>query len=294
MLWVKEQRFPLVVKADGLAAGKGVTVAHNLAEAEQALHRCFSEDHFGSAGHKVVIEEFLEGEELSFTVVTDGRQIIPLMSAQDHKARDEGDKGPNTGGMGAYAPMPRADKELQQTIMQQFIEPTLAGMAEEQRPYRGFLYAGLMLEANGSLKLLEYNCRLGDPETQVILPALDSDFAILLDDATHSRPITQPKWRRQSVLGVVMAASGYPEAVTKGFPISGLTVSDEPEQVKVFHSGTHMDGDRCITNGGRVLTVCGMGENLDQAADRAYKACKKIHWQGCFYRRDIGHRVRSL
>ncbi|NCA69046.1 MAG: phosphoribosylamine--glycine ligase [Sphingobacteriia bacterium] len=282
---------PIVIKADGLAAGKGVILAGDLATAERAIEDMLGTGRFGHAGSRVVIEEWLTGEEASFIVMVDGEHILPLATSQDHKARDDGDRGPNTGGMGAYSPAPVVTPEVHRRIMREVIEPTVAGLAAEGIPYVGFLYAGLMIAPNGSPKVLEYNCRLGDPETQPLLMRLESDLVELCLDALAGRlDQSEARWDPRPALGVVMAAGGYPEHYEVGHPISGLDVA-LPADIKVFHAGTRAADRQILTNGGRVLCVTALGETVAAAQSHAYQAIRDIHWQDCFYRRDIGHRA---
>ena len=291
LAYIREQGAPIVIKADGLAAGKGVIVATTLAEAEQAATDMLSGGTFGTAGATIVVEEFLDGEEASFIVVTDGDSILSLATSQDHKARDEGDVGPNTGGMGAYSPAPVVTPDIEQKIMQQVIWPTLEGMRADGHPYLGFLYAGLMVMPDGTPKVIEFNCRLGDPETQPIMMRLQSDL-VEICGATLNGSLAERSadWDSRAALGVVMAAGGYPAAYAKGHAISGLDAADSDEQ-KVFHAGTRLDGNAAVTSGGRVLCVVGLGENVAAAAHSAYDAVGKIDWQQVYYRRDIGHRA---
>ena len=289
--YIREQGAPIVIKADGLAAGKGVIVAMSLEEAEQAATDMLSGNKFGDAGARIVVEEFLDGEEASFIVITDGDTVLPMATSQDHKARDEGDVGPNTGGMGAYSPAPVVTPDVEARIMNEVIRPTLDGMKKDGAPYLGFLYAGLMVMADGTPKVIEFNCRLGDPETQPILMRLRSDLASIckatLDGALSN--ITA-NWDDRAALGVVMAAGGYPESYTKGKSISGLDVADS-EARKVFHAGTANADDDIVTSGGRVLCVVGLGDSVASAASEAYAAVEKIDWEGVYIRRDIGHRA---
>ena len=291
LAYIREQGAPIVIKADGLAAGKGVIVAATLAEAEQAATDMLSGGSFGAAGATIVVEEFLDGEEASFIVVTDGDSVLSLATSQDHKARDEGDVGPNTGGMGAYSPAPVVTPEIEQKIMQQVIWPTLEGMRADGHPYLGFLYAGLMIMPDGTPKVIEFNCRLGDPETQPIMMRLQSDL-VEICEATLTGSLAQQSadWDSRAALGVVMAAGGYPATYAKGHAISGLDAADSEAQ-KVFHAGTRLDGTDAVTSGGRVLCVVGLGESVAAAARSAYEAVGKIDWQQVYYRRDIGHRA---
>jgi len=289
--YIREQGAPIVIKADGLAAGKGVIVAMTLQEAEQAATDMLDEGRFGDAGARIVIEEFLDGEEASFIVVTDGTTVLPLATSQDHKARDEGDRGPNTGGMGAYSPAPVVTLDIEQRIMDEVITPTLAGMRADGHPYLGFLYAGLMIMADGTPKVIEFNCRLGDPETQPILMRLRSSLTDICAATLAGTLATQSaQWDSRVALGVVLAAGGYPEDYASGTPISGLEDADSDEQ-KVFHAGTRADGGAVVTSGGRVLCVVGMGDSVGAAAASAYASADKIQWTDVYSRRDIGHRA---
>lgn len=282
---------PIVIKADGLAAGKGVIVAMTLSEAEAAATDMLDGGAFGDAGACIVVEEFLAGEEASFIVVTDGTTVLPLATSQDHKARDEGDVGPNTGGMGAYSPAPVVSAEIEQRIMREVINPTLQGMRDDGHPYLGFLYAGLMIMADGSPKVIEFNCRMGDPETQPIMSRLRSSLNdICVATLNGSLATQQAEWDSRAALGVVLAAGGYPSSYEKGLPIAGLDAVQCDEQ-KVFHAGTALHGDSIITSGGRVLCVVGLGKTVAAAAENAYVAVDKIDWQDAYCRRDIGHRA---
>ena len=279
---------PIVLKANGLAAGKGVIVAFSRDEALEALNSLMVEQKLGTAGDNLVIEEFLKGEEASFIVLCDGKNVISLASSQDHKQRDDGDKGPNTGGMGAYSPAPLITKELNEEIMKDIIHPTLAELKRRNIDYKGFLYAGLMINEQ-KIKVLEYNCRFGDPETQPILMRMKSDFlSLCLKAAKQELKGVQIDWDDRFALGVVMASKGYPEKYETGFPISGL--NGENETTKVFHCGTKIEGEKILSNGGRVLCVTGLGGNLDTAFKNAYETTSKISWDGAFYRKDIGKR----
>ena len=279
---------PIVLKADGLAAGKGVIVAFSRDEALEALNSLMVEQKLGTAGDNLVIEEFLKGEEASFIVLCDGKNVISLASSQDHKQRDDGDKGPNTGGMGAYSPAPLITEELNEAIMKDIIHPTLAELKRRNIDYKGFLYAGLMINEQ-KIKVLEYNCRFGDPETQPILMRMKSDFlSLCLKAAKQELKGVQIDWDDRFALGVVMASKGYPEKYETGFPISGL--NEENEITKVFHCGTMIEGEKILSNGGRVLCVTGLGGNLDTAFKNAYETTSKISWDGAFYRKDIGKR----
>ena len=279
---------PIVLKADGLAGGKGVIIANSRDEALEALNSLMVEQKLGSAGDNLVIEEFLRGEEASFIVLCDGKSVIPLASSQDHKQRDDGDKGPNTGGMGAYSPAPLITEKLNEKIMNDIILPTLAELKRRDIDYRGFLYAGLMIDEQ-EIKVLEYNCRFGDPETQPILMRMKSDFlSLCLKAAKQELKGEQIEWDERFALGVVMASNGYPEKYETGFPILGI--EEENETAKVFHCGTKKEGEEILSNGGRVLCVTGLGNDLGNAFEKAYEAASKITWNGAFYRKDIGKR----
>lgn len=292
LAFLARQSLPIVVKADGLAAGKGVVIAGSREQAEQAVRDMLEGNRFGSAGAAVVIEEFLLGEEASFIVMCDGDQVLPLASSQDHKARDDGDRGPNTGGMGAYSPAPVVTPAMHETIMRTVIRPTMAGLAAEGIRYRGFLYAGVMIGADGIPKVLEFNCRFGDPETQPVLMRLQADFAELCERGVDGRLAdAECGWDARAALAVVMAAGGYPEAYEKGKPITGLAEADAIAGVKVFHAGTRMAGDAVLSNGGRVLAVCALGETVAAAQALAYQGVRAIHWERGFCRGDIGYRA---
>jgi phosphoribosylamine--glycine ligase len=289
--YVRERGAPIVVKADGLAAGKGVVVAQTEAAALAALRDMLADGAFGASGARVVIEEFLAGEEASFICLCDGRRGVPFASAQDHKARDDGDKGPNTGGMGAYSPAPVVTPTVHERVMREVIEPTLAGMAAEGNPYVGFLYAGLMIMPDGSPRVIEYNCRFGDPEAQPMMMRLRSDLVRICQAALAGRlDDVALEWDHRVALGVVMAAGGYPEQYRKGDPISGADLPDA-DDLKVFHAGTRIAGDAVVTNGGRVLCVVGLGADVAAAQRRAYEGVARIHWANRYFRRDIGHRA---
>lgn len=291
LAYIREQGAPIVIKADGLAAGKGVIVAMTLEEAEAAATDMLAGGSFGKAGATIVVEEFLGGEEASFIVITDGDTILPLATSQDHKARDEGDVGPNTGGMGAYSPAPVVTPEIEARIMNEVIRPTLDGMKTDGSPYLGFLYAGLMIMEDDTPKVIEFNCRMGDPETQPIMARLKSDLVDLcLSTIEGDLREREAIWDTRAALGVVMAAGGYPASYAKGKVISGLDGADSNTQ-KVFHAGTTTDGDAVTTSGGRVLCVVGLGHNVADAAQDAYAAVDKIHWENVYIRRDIGHRA---
>ena len=281
-----------MVKADGLAAGKGVIVATSVEEAHAAARDMLIDNKFGDAGARVVVEEFLVGEEASFICMVDGTNILPLATSQDHKARDNGDKGPNTGGMGAYSPAPVVTKEMHHRIMQEVIVPTVEGMKNDGYPYTGFLYAGIMIAPDGTPKVLEYNCRFGDPETQPIMMRMKSNLADLCLAAINQELDTvNCEWDLRAALGVVLAAGGYPESYAKGHVISGLDLCDT-ENCKTFHAGTsHDDNNDVVTSGGRVLCVTALGNNVTEAQQLAYQAVDKISWDGMFCRTDIGYRA---
>ena len=294
--FIRENGAPIVVKADGLAAGKGVIVARTTADAEAAVLDMLAGNAFGDAGHRVVIEDFLEGEEASFIVIADGRNILPLATSQDHKAVGNADTGPNTGGMGAYSPAPVLNTVLHHRAMEEVIRPTIEGMAADGNPFTGFLYAGLMISPQGDLAVLEFNVRFGDPETQPILMRLQSDLPALCLAAIEGRLDQEIAcWDSRACLGVVMAAEGYPGKYEKGRPISGLE-SEFPENVKVFQAGTALSDAETgsagvVTSGGRVLCVCALGDTVSEARDDAYRASDKIVWEGAFTRGDIGYRA---
>lgn len=289
--YIREQGAPIVVKADGLAAGKGVIIARSEAEAIEAAEGMLSGRAFGKAGQRVVVEECLVGEEASFIVMVDGEHILPLATSQDHKARDNGDSGPNTGGMGAYSPAPVVTPEIYDRIMTEVIEPTVKGMAAEGHPYTGFLYAGVMISKNGTPNVLEYNCRFGDPETQPIILRLKSDL-IEMCLAVFERRLDQVEveWDDRAALGVVMAAGGYPVSYDKGDVIYGLP-EHEQEGVKVFHAGTKIEKGRVVTNGGRVLCATALGLTVGEAKAKAYELTEGIRWNRVYYRTDIGYRA---
>jgi phosphoribosylamine--glycine ligase len=288
--YVRAQRLPLVVKADGLAAGKGVVIC-DTHESAVAAARAMLGGSFGTAGSTIVIEEFLQGEEVSFIVVASDQQVIPLATSQDHKRRDDGDKGPNTGGMGAYSPAPIVTPQLQQRIMREVIEPTLKGLRSDGNPYLGFLYAGLMIAADGTPNVLEFNCRFGDPETQPILMRLQSDLIELCEAALAGALQGQEiRWDARAALGVVMAAGGYPDAFRKGDPISGLEAA-AALRGKIFHGGTRREGAHIVTAGGRVLCAVGLGDSVRDAQLQSYNLVHAIHWNLVQYRLDIGYRA---
>lgn len=288
--YVQKVGTPIVIKADGLAAGKGVIIAENEQQAFDAIDDMLAGNKFGDAGHRVVVEEFLVGEEASFIVMVDGKNILPLATSQDHKARDNGDKGPNTGGMGAYSPAAVVTGEMHKAIMQQVIIPTVEGMAKEGNPYTGFLYAGIMISPEGIPKVLEYNCRFGDPETQPIMSRLKSDISELCLAAIDKKlDQTSVEWDERFAVGIVMAAGGYPDSYAKGAVISGL--DSTIENSKVFHAGTQMKDGQVVTSGGRVLCVVALADSVTAAQSLAYERVKTIDWQDVYYRDDIGHRA---
>ncbi len=290
--YVNQVGTPIVIKADGLAAGKGVIIAETNQQANDAIEDMLSANKFGDAGHRVVIEEFLIGEEASFIVMVDGKNILPLATSQDHKARDNQDKGPNTGGMGAYSPAKIVTPDMHDAIMRQVIRPTVDAMSDEGNPYTGFLYAGIMISPQGEPKVLEYNCRFGDPETQPILSRLKTDISSLclaaLDKSLDQATI---EWDDRFAVGIVMAAGGYPEAYEKGKIISGL--NSDMKNTKVFHAGTRQNEDKVVTSGGRVLCVVGLAKSVSAAQSLAYQRVRSITWDQVYYRDDIGHRAIS-
>ncbi|MCD2450666.1 phosphoribosylamine--glycine ligase [Methylicorpusculum oleiharenae] len=289
--YIQNKGAPIVVKADGLAAGKGVIVAQTEQEAISAVNDMLSGNAFGEAGSRVVIEEFLAGEEASFIVIADGLHALPMATSQDHKARDNGDQGPNTGGMGAYSPAPVVTDAIHNRVMQEVIAPTLKGMAADGNTYTGFLYAGLMISPDGSIKVLEFNCRFGDPETQPIMMRLNSDLVTLCEAALGGNLDTmETEWDERPALGVVLAAGGYPDQYQKGDVITGLPDSEDAD-CKVFHAGTLLQDGQVITNGGRVLCACALGDTVKAAQEKAYALAQKIHWDAMYYRTDIGFKA---
>lgn len=289
--YIKEKGAPIVVKADGLAAGKGVILAQTNEEAIAAVNDMLAGNKFGDAGARVVIEEYLQGEEASFIVMVDGDNILPMATSQDHKAALDGDTGPNTGGMGAYSPAPVVTPALAERIMNEVIRPTVDGMKAEGRPYSGFLYAGIMIAPDGTPNVLEYNCRFGDPETQPILMRLESDLVAHCLAAVQGKLDKETaQWSPQVALGVVMAAGGYPEAYRKGDTIVGVPTADS-KTAKVFQAGTRLDGNRLQTNGGRVLCCTALGDSVQSAQASAYELVQSISWEGAYFRTDIGHRA---
>ena len=288
--YVDAKGAPIVIKADGLAAGKGVVVANTLEEAHDAIQTMLAGNKLGEAGHRVVIEEFMAGEEASFIVMVDGRNVLPLATSQDHKRVFDGDRGPNTGGMGAYSPAPVVTPEVHRRVMKEIIMPTVNGMAADGVPYTGFLYAGLMIDDEGAPRVVEFNCRLGDPETQPILMRLKSDLLTLVDHAIDGTlDQVEAEWDRRAALGVVMAAAGYPESPRKGDEIHGLPKDED--DFHVFHAGTATKDGKVVTSGGRVLCVTALGDKVKIAADRAYEIADRIVFEGAHFRRDIGHRA---
>ncbi|HEJ7892829.1 phosphoribosylamine--glycine ligase [Serratia liquefaciens] len=291
LAYVRSKGAPIVIKADGLAAGKGVIVAMTLQEAEDAVQDMLAGNAFGDAGHRIVVEEFLDGEEASFIVMVDGKNVVPMATSQDHKRVGDGDTGPNTGGMGAYSPAPVVTDEIHQRAMDQVIWPTVRGMAAEGNTYVGFLYAGLMISADGQPKVIEFNCRFGDPETQPIMLRLRSDLVELcLAGAEGKLDEKTSEWDERPALGVVLAAGGYPGDYNNGEVIQGLP-QQESADGKVFHAGTRMQGNDVVTSGGRVLCVTALGETVAQAQQRAYQLAEGIQWPGSFCRKDIGYRA---
>lgn len=289
--YILAHKLPLVIKADGLAAGKGVIIANTHDKAIDAARGMLLESSFGEAGKRVIVEECLKGEEASFIVMVDGKNVLPLATSQDHKAVYDGDKGPNTGGMGAYSPAPVLTDEIYERAMKEVIEPTVKGMADEGRPYTGFLYAGLMVLEDGTPSVLEYNCRFGDPETQPVLLRLKSDLAQMCLAAIDGRlDQIEAEWDDRASLGVVMAAGGYPEKYNRGDVITGLP-DGESNDLKVFHAGTAMKGENVVTSGGRVLCVTALGNNVSEAQKKAYDAVQKISWKDIYFRNDIGYRA---
>ncbi|KPA53317.1 phosphoribosylamine--glycine ligase [Photobacterium leiognathi subsp. mandapamensis] len=291
LAYLKQKGAPIVVKADGLAAGKGVIVAMTEQEAEDAVRDMLAGNAFGEAGHRVVIEEFLDGEEASFIVMVDGKNVLPMATSQDHKRVGNDDTGPNTGGMGAYSPAPVVTQEIHDRVMKEVIYPTVEGMAAEGAPYTGFLYAGLMIMSDGTPKVIEYNCRFGDPETQPIMLRMQSDLVELCLAAIDGKLDTvESKWDPRAAIGVVLAAGGYPASYNKGDVISGLP-QQEVAGEKVFHAGTTNNEGDIVTNGGRVLCATAMGDSVLEAQQRAYALAKQISWDGMFHRDDIGYRA---
>ena len=289
--YIKERGAPIVVKADGLAAGKGVVVAQTQAQAIAAVEEMLSGNAFGQAGHRVVIEEFLSGEEASFIVIADGTHALAMATSQDHKARDNGDNGPNTGGMGAYSPAPVVTPAIHEQVMEKVIMPTLRGMAQDGNAYTGFLYAGLMISPEGSVKVLEYNCRFGDPETQPIMMRLQSDLVSLCQAALAGElDKMSTAWDSRAALGVVLAAKGYPDAYDKGAVIGGLD-APQTDDKKLFHAGTARVGETIVSAGGRVLCATALGESIQEAQTKAYELANTVCWHDIYYRTDIGFKA---
>ncbi|MBF8179500.1 phosphoribosylamine--glycine ligase [Herminiimonas contaminans] len=288
--YINQKGAPIVIKADGLAAGKGVVVAMSLDEAHQAVDMMLSDNKLGDAGARVVIEEFLAGEEASFIVMVDGKNILPLATSQDHKRLQDNDEGPNTGGMGAYSPAPIVTPALHARVMREIIQPTVQGMAKDGIPFSGFLYAGLMIDDKGNPKTLEFNCRMGDPETQPIMARLKTDLVTVMEHAVNGTLDTiELEWDRRTALGVVMAAAGYPDAPRKGDVINGIPA--ENADSVTFHAGTALNNDQLTTTGGRVLCVVGLGDSVKVAQKQAYQVLDQIHFDGAQFRRDIGWRA---
>jgi phosphoribosylamine--glycine ligase len=289
--YIRQQPFPLVIKAEGLAAGKGVVIAQTLDKAETAIHQIMESKVFGSAGDRIVVEEFLAGEEATVLVFTDGHGISSMPASQDHKRLKDQDQGENTGGMGAYAPAPVMTPEIQDQVLRRIVKPTLQGLSKEGSPYKGILYVGLMICQDGP-RVLEFNCRLGDPEAQVVLPLLDSDLMDVIEAVIENRlDRLSVRWKAASAICVVLASAGYPEKPKTGLSIDGLDQAEQFEQVFVFHAGTALSRKKVVTNGGRVLGITALGPDLRSARDKAYEAINKIHFQGMQYRKDIGARA---
>ncbi|MCF5245352.1 phosphoribosylamine--glycine ligase [Pseudomonas syringae] len=293
LAYLREKGAPIVIKADGLAAGKGVIVAMTLTEAEDAVRDMLAGNAFGEAGSRVVIEEFLDGEEASFIVMVDGKNVLPMATSQDHKRVGDGDSGPNTGGMGAYSPAPVVTADVHQRVMDLVIWPTVRGMADEGNVYTGFLYAGLMIDKAGNPKVIEFNCRFGDPETQPVMLRLQSSLVLLIEAAlAQALDKVEAQWDPRPSLGIVLAAGGYPGDYAKGAIIEGLDAAAQLEG-KIFHAGTTLQDDRVVTSGGRVLCATALGASVGSAQENAYALAAKGGWQGCFYRTDIGSRAIS-
>lgn len=290
--YIRAEGAPIVIKADGLAAGKGVVVATTEAEAEAAVEDMLAGNKFGDAGHRVVIEGFLAGEEASFIAMVDGKNILPMATSQDHKARDDGDLGPNTGGMGAYSPAPVVSDEIYARVMDEIIRPTVAGMAADGNTYTGFLYAGLMISPSGAIDVVEFNCRFGDPEAQPVMMRLQSDLVEHCLAAVNGTLDTQSaQWDARRALGVVLAAGGYPEAYAGGATIHGLDAAPDSPEAKVFHAGTKLEGNEVVTSGGRVLCAVALGDSVAQAQTKAYELARSIKWENVYFRQDIGYRA---
>jgi len=290
--YLQDKQFPIVIKADGLAAGKGVVIAEDEQQAHHAITDMLKGNAFGEAGHRIIIEEFLQGEEASFIVIADGKNFIPLATSQDHKARDNGDIGPNTGGMGAYSPAPIVSQSVYDKTIERIIKPSIKGMQSEGAEFIGFLYAGLMIDSSGDPKVLEFNVRFGDPETQPIMMRLQSNLDELCLAAIKGNLDQQSiKWNNHSCLGVVLAEKGYPERYNKGSIIKGINAKNSNSKTKIFHAGTALKNNQIVTNGGRVLCVCSMAENLASAQNQAYEKIKEITWDSVYYRTDIGFKA---
>jgi len=291
--YLQTQSFPIVIKADGLAAGKGVIIADDFEIACNTVHDMLDDNAFGAAGARVIVEEYLQGEELSFIAMVDGQTILPLASSQDHKRLLDNDMGPNTGGMGAYSPAPICTNELETRIMQQVMRPAVEAMQSRGTPFTGFLYAGMMISESNDINVLEFNCRLGDPETQPLMMRLQSDLLAVILAATQQRLQTQSlSWDPRSAIAIVMAAGGYPTKYEKGAIISGL--KNDGLHTRIFHAGTTLQDSHITTNGGRVLAVASLGDTLHHASEVAYEQIQKIHWTDCYYRQDIGKNALSI
>ena len=289
--YITSQAMPIVIKADGLAAGKGVVIAENQEQALACAEQMLAGSSFGAAGQRIVVEQFIRGEEASFICMVDGEHILPMASSQDHKARDDGDKGPNTGGMGAYSPAPIIDAVMHQRIIREIIQPTVEGFKQRGTPYTGFLYAGVMIDAAANPYVLEFNCRFGDPETQPIMLRMQSDLADLCLAAVNKQlHLHDIKWDERSAMGVVLAAGGYPDSYAKGEIIQGLNETQK-QAYKVFHAGTKLDKDKVLTDGGRVLCVTALGDDIATAQQHTYELVEEISWPNMFYRKDIGYRA---
>lgn len=293
-LYVQNHEFPLVIKADGLAAGKGVVIAQTKEQAYEALDQMMIQRIFGNAGQKIIIEEFMHGQELSFIVLTDGKHVLPQAICQEYKTRDDDDRGPNTGGMGAYSPVPIVTEQLEERIMETIIRPTIKGLADEGSPFTGFLYGNLMVTPNNEPKVIEFNCRMGDPEAQILMMRLQSDFVPLCLAAVDGDLITTSlTWDKRSAIGVVIAAGGYPGSYRKGDFITGLQQENNP-LIKIFHAGTSLNNDKVLTSGGRVLCVTGLGNTTKEAYHHVYQVVDNITWKDSFYRTDIGVRAFGI
>lgn len=289
--YVRQQGTPIVIKADGLAAGKGVIIANTIDEAIATIEDMLSGNKFGSAGHRVVIEQFLRGEEATFIVMADGEHVLPFATSQDHKARDDGDRGPNTGGMGAYSPAPVVTDAIHEKVMRQVIMPTVEGMRADGNPYVGFLYAGLMISDAGEVNVIEFNCRFGDPEAQPVMMRLQSDLIALCEAALDGKlDVATAQWDSRPAVGVVLAASGYPDNYEKGKIIIGLATNRLTDR-KVFQAGTKLNGNDVVTNGGRVLCATALGESVTAAQKAAYELADELHWDNVYYRKDIAYRA---